>query len=124
VIVLAGRVEPTLGGPLLALFGDDARGMRAMAERDGQHLLRRRHFQVERDRQFGRKPGDVVVRDVPTVLAQMGGDPVGARLRRDQRRAHRIGIATAARVPDGRDMIDVDAEAEVRGALMMRGCRA
>ena len=48
------------------------------------------------------------------ILAQMRGDAVGARFRRDQRRAQRIGIGGAARVAHRRDMIDVDAEAELR----------
>jgi hypothetical protein len=52
---------------------------------------------------------------VPAILAQMRGDAVGARLDRDQRRTHRIGMAPAARVADGRDVVNIDAEAEVSG---------
>ena len=40
VIVLAGGVEPALGRPLLALLGHDAGGVRAVAQRDADHLLR------------------------------------------------------------------------------------
>jgi hypothetical protein len=43
----------------------------------------------------------------------MRGDAVGARIDRDQRRAHGIGVSPAARIADGRDMVDIDAEAEV-----------
>ncbi|MCY1186533.1 hypothetical protein D9M73_274140 [compost metagenome] len=50
---LPRRIEPALGGPLLALFGHDARGVGAVPQGDRQHLVGRRHFQVERDRQFG-----------------------------------------------------------------------
>ncbi len=49
------------------------------------------------------------------ILAQMRGDAVGARLLRDQGGADRIGMVAAARVPDRRDMVDIDAEAEVAG---------
>ena len=49
MIVLAGGVEAAFGGPLLALLGDDAGGVRAVGERDREHLLGRRHFEVERD---------------------------------------------------------------------------
>ena len=49
VIVLAGGVEAALGGALLALLGDDAGGVGAVAERDLEHLLGRRHLEVERD---------------------------------------------------------------------------
>ncbi len=46
------------------------------------------------------------------VLAQMRGDSVGAGLGGHDRGAHRIGMIAAARVPDGRDMVDIDAEAK------------
>jgi len=46
------------------------------------------------------------------VLAKMGGDPVCSGLCRNERRANRIGVIAAARVPDRRDVVDVDAEAE------------
>ena len=49
MVVLPGGVEPALGGPLLALLGDDAGGVRAVAQRDLEHLLGRRHLEVERD---------------------------------------------------------------------------
>ena len=54
---------------------------------------------------------DVGVGDVPAVLAQVGGDAVGAG-ERHPRGAHRVGMPSAARVPDGRDVVDVDAEAK------------
>ena len=46
------------------------------------------------------------------VLAQVGGDAVGAGIGDELRRAHRIGMVAAARVPDRRDVVDVDAEAQ------------
>ena len=71
--------------------------------------------------------GDVLVADVAAVLAQMGGDPVGAGLGGEQGGADRIGKIAAARVADGRDMVDVDAEAEMRpvhAALRLPGFSA
>ena len=50
-VVLAGRVDAALGGALLALLRHDAGGMRPGLERDGQHLVGRRHFQIERNLQ-------------------------------------------------------------------------
>ena len=114
--MLAGGVEAALGGPLLALLGDDAGGVRAVGERDGEHLLGRRHFEVERDFERGHQPVDILVGDVAPVLAQMRGDAVGAGLRGGEGGADRIGMRAAARVPDRRDMVDVDAEAEVAGS--------
>ncbi len=45
------------------------------------------------------------------ILAQVSGYAVGARLDRDQRGAHRIGIAPGPRVTKGGDVIDIDSEA-------------
>ncbi len=61
-----------------------------------------------------------LVGDVAAVLAQMGGDAVGAGLGGGEGGADRIGMRAAARVPDRRDMVDVDAEAEVRGHAAFR----
>ena len=83
-----------------------------MAECDVEHLLRRRHFQVQRQVDLGHQPVDVVVGDMAAVLAKMCGDSVRAGLCCHDRRAHRIGMIAAARVPDGRDMVDIDAEAK------------
>ena len=47
-IVLARRIDAAFGRPLFALLGNDARRMRTMLERDRQHLVGRRHFEIER----------------------------------------------------------------------------
>ena len=80
MIVLAGSIETTFGRPLLSPLGNDASSMGPMAQRDLQHLLGRRHLQIERQVDLGHQPVDVVVGDVPAVFAQMGGDSVSARL--------------------------------------------
>ena len=72
----------------------------------------RGHLEIERLVDRGLETAHVVVVDVPAVLPQMRGDAVGAGFDREQRRAHGIGDRAAARVADGRDMIDVDAEPE------------
>ena len=59
------------------------------------------------------EPGHVVVADVAAVLAQVRGDAVGAGGDRKLRRAYRIGMASAARIADGGDVVDVDAEAQL-----------
>src|SRR5690606_510940 len=50
VVVPAAGVEAALRRALLAALRHDAGGMRAVAQRDRQHLLGRRHFEVERQR--------------------------------------------------------------------------
>jgi hypothetical protein len=112
VIVLAGRIETTLGRPLLALLGHDAGGMRPMAERNADHLLGRGHLEVQRHLELAHQAFDVGIDDVPAVLAQMGGDAVGAGRLGDARGAQRIGQLAAARVAHGGDVIDVHAKTQ------------
>ena len=83
-----------------------------MRKRDVEHLLGRRHLEVERlgDRRL--EAAHVVVADMAAILAQVRGDAVGPRLDGEQRRADRIGSAAAARVAHRRDVIDVDAKAK------------
>ena len=88
--------------------------MRPGAERDRDHLVGRRHLEIQRLVDLGLQARDVVVADMAAVFAQMRGDAVGAGLDRELRGAHRIGMAAAARIADGRDMIDVDAETQER----------
>ncbi len=84
-------------------------------ERDADHLLGRRHFQVERLCDLRLQARNVVVADVAAILAQMGSDAVGARLDRQLGGAYRIRMAPAARVADGGDVVDIDAETQLIG---------
>ena len=115
VIVPAGGVEPAFGGHLLAPLGDDAGGVRTVAKGEPNHLLGRRHLEVQRQSDRSDQPGDVVVDDVAPVLAQMGGDPVGSGSLGDLGGADRIRVDPAARVADRRDMVDVDSKAKGPG---------
>ena len=113
LLVLAGDIEAAFGGALLAPLGHEADGVRPGLERDRHHLVGRRHLEIERLGDLGLEPRDVVIADVAAVFAQMRGDAVGAGLDRELGRAHRIGMAPAARVAHGRDVVDVDAEAKM-----------
>ena len=88
-----------------------------------RHLVGRRHFEIERLVDLGFQPRDVVVADVAAVLAQMRGDAVGAGGDRELGRAHRIGMAPAARVADGGDVVDIDAEAQGAECSPLRSLR-
>src|SRR5206468_1492015 len=115
MIVLARGVETAFGRALLALLGDDAGGVRAVLERDREHFLRRRHFEVQRQVDFGHQAIDVGIGDVSPVFAKVGGDPVGPSIGGDMRGSDGIRMIAPARVPDGRDVVDIDAEAEALG---------
>ena len=113
MVLAAHHIEPALGGLLLALLRHQAAGVRYMAQGDGEHLVGGRHLQVEGPGQFALQPGDVGIRDVAPVLAQMRRNAVGARLDGQMRGTQGVGVPAAARVADGGDVIDVDAQAEV-----------
>ena len=110
----AGDVEPAFGGALSRRSGTRQAACGRVRTAICHHLGGRRHFEIERLVDLGLQPRDVVVADVAAILAQMRGDAVGAGRDRELRRPHRIGMAPAARVADGGDVVDVDAEAQIR----------
>jgi len=119
---LARRVETPLRRALLPLLGHDARRMRTVAKRDLEHLDGCRHLEVQRQFDLGHQPLDIAVGDVAPVLAKMRRDPVRARLRRENRCSHRVRMVAAACVPDGRNVVDIDAETEpVHAAARLPG---
>ena len=56
------------------------------------------------------QPFDVLIGDVPTILAQVRRDAVGARRQGQLGRAHRVGQLPAPGVPDSGHVVDVDPE--------------
>src|SRR5262249_60282972 len=100
VMVLSRRVEAAFGRPLLALLGDDARGMRTMAERDLDHFVGPGHLEVERQLELAHQALDIAVDDVAAVLAQIGGDAIGARRPGQPRGAQPVGPPAPRRGTD------------------------
>jgi hypothetical protein len=86
--------------------------MGEMVESDGHHLVGGRHFKIKGQGNFLFEPGDIVVADMAAVLAKMGGDAVASGLRHHPRRPQRGWRLAAARITQGRHMIDIDAEAQ------------
>ncbi len=111
-VFLPRDLETAFGRPFLALFRHDADGVRSVAQRDGLHLGRCGHLEVERDGQDLGQPFDIPVRDVAAILAQMRGNSVGSGLLRQKRSADWVRKGGAAGVPDRGHVVDVDAESE------------
>jgi hypothetical protein len=109
MVVLPCGVQSAFSRTLLTPLRHDTRGVRPMPQRNLEHFLGRRHLQVQRQVDLIHQPVDVIVGDVPAILAKMRGNAVGTRIRGHDGSAHRIGMIAAARVPDGRDVIDIDA---------------
>ena len=109
VIMPARRVQPAFGGPLFALFRDDAGRVRFVPQRDFQHFLGRGHFQIQRQIGCRHDPRNIRIANMPPVFAQMRGDAVCAARRHHFRRPHRIRMLPAARIADRRHMVDIHA---------------
>ena len=90
-------------GTSIAISGLSAQAMPTIS-------VGRRHLEVELDVDELAQPPHVLVLDVAAVLAQVHGDAVGAAEVRLDRGPHRIGLVGAPRLPQRRDVVDVDAE--------------
>jgi hypothetical protein len=110
-----GHIQPTLGGQFRTLFGHKAAGIRPDAQGKVDHLLSRRHLEIEGKRDPSREPCDVIVANVPAVLAQMGRDAISTGRRSQKGRPQRVGMPAPARITDGRHVINVDAKAQAAG---------
>jgi hypothetical protein len=117
MIVLPSGIKPTLGRAFFAPFGDDAGSMRLMPKRDFQHFVRCRHFQVNGQADFPHNRVEVSVANMPAVFAQMDGDAIAARCFDHMCGAHRIGMHSATRISDRRNMVDIDAKTQTRRML-------
>ena len=103
---------PAFGGEFLAPLGHQAHRVRLGGKRDAQHVVRRRHLEIQRFRYLRLQPRHIRVADVAAVFPQMRGDAVGAGLDGGQRGAYRIGTRPAARVAQRGDVVDIDTEAQ------------
>jgi len=99
-MLLASRhIEATFGGHLVALLGHQAGGVRLVLSAIATissvgRISKLSGRSISRDR-----AADVVVGDVAAVLARCALS-VGARLRREPRRAHGIGMPPAPRIAE------------------------
>ena len=79
------------------------------------------HFQVQLDGDRLAEDPQVAVLDVAAVLAEVEGDAVGPAQFGQGGRPDRIGLVGSPGLPDGGDVVDVDAE--FRHADDYSGCR-
>ena len=116
---LAREVEPALGRHLRPALGHEHGCVGAQTARDTHHLVGRSHLQIQLHRHQRAEQLDVPIDDVAAVLAQVHGDAVGPAQLGLVGRPDRIGLrpigpgsldAPVSRLPDGRDVIDVDAQ--------------
>jgi len=103
-----GGVDAALGGDLGPPFGNDTGGVRLDPAGDRRHFGGCGHLEIHRQGDGIAQPRDIVVANMPAVLAQMHGNAVSAGLRRDGGSHQRIGMAAAPGIPQRCDMIDID----------------
>ena len=113
-IVRSDRVEAAFGRYFLAPLRHQAGRVRPRSQRQGGHLLGRRHLEIERLGDLRPQARDVVVANVAAILAQMRRDAVGPRRDGDLGGVDRVRMGAAAGVAQGGDVIDIDAQSEVR----------
>jgi len=121
--VLADRIEATFGRAFCAFFRHKANCVRPGLERNSDHLLGCGHLKIQRLADFRLKPRNIVITNVPAILAQMRRYTVAASRNRKLRRPHGVGMTTTARVANGGNVIDVDAKAETIHALAVHAFR-
>ena len=85
--------------------------MRPQLRGEADHLGGRRHLEIERHEELPLEAPHIRIADVAPVLAEMGGDAVGPRQDSHVGGPDRVRMDAAAGIPDGCDVIDVDAEA-------------
>ena len=107
---VAADVESPFGRDLLASLGNQRHLVRPETRRDREHLVRARHLEIEDGCNARCELFDVSVLNVPSILAQMRRDSVGAGTLAKQGRRYRIRFVSAPGLPHGRDMIDVDVQ--------------
>ncbi len=116
----AENVETAFGGDLLTPLGNERDLRRTEAQSDGDHFLHARGFEIEKSAGPRCERLYVGVLHVTAVFAEMRGDAVGASRLTDRRRLDRTRLIPTARLPQCRDMVDVDAEALVTCSHLSR----
>jgi hypothetical protein len=114
-LALADEVEAALRRHLVGLLGHQRHLVGPQREGDGDHLLARRHLDVELAAHAPTESREVGVLDVAAVAAQVSGDAGGARRLGDARGFHRIRVRRATRLAQRRHVVDVDGESRGHG---------
>lgn len=106
-----GEIQTALSRDFLASFWNKSHLVRTYALSDCHHLRHACELQIEKSTHVAAQTLDVVVLDVPAVLAQVRGDAISSGFQARSRGGDRIRLAPAASLTQRRDVIDVDVEA-------------
>ncbi len=112
-----GDIEPSLGGNLLATFGDESDLMRLDAKGDLHHFVGTGHFEVQHGAHRQGEAVYVLILDVTAILPEMRGDTIGARVFAKDRGRNRVRLRSAPRLPNRCHVINVDVQAHAAHVL-------
>jgi hypothetical protein len=107
---ISDDVEAALGGHFFAPLRHQAGILRFDAAAKVEHLRRHRRFQVHVRAQQRADRQHVGVLDMAPVFAHVQRDRIGAGFFSLQGRLQRVGVGGAARVAQGRHVVDIDAQ--------------
>ena len=111
----ARDVEAALGCHLLTSFRHKCDLVRPQAFGDRKHCVGARQLEVQGHVELFAQTFDIVVLNVPTVLAQMRGDPVRARRHTRVCGDHGVRLVGPACLTNRRDVVNVDVESQRSG---------
>jgi hypothetical protein len=108
---VATHVESALGRDLLAPLWNQRDLVGSQSGGDVEHLVGTGHLEIQHRPHRRAESCDIVVLNVPPVLAQMRGDAVGARTLAAGCREYGVRLVAAPCLTQRRDVIDVDVQA-------------
>ena len=108
----ACNVEPTFGRKFFTSFRHQANRVRPYLTREGHHLIRRCHLEVNGQFDFGHKSPYVIVHNVAPILTQVDGKAVRTGCRNQPSGDNRVGMLTASCISHGGDMIDIHTQTQ------------
>lgn len=106
-------VQPAFGRHFLSAFRDESDLVWSGGDGDRHHLIGAGELEIEVGPDGRSEDPNVGVLDVTTVFPEMGSDPIHADFLADQGGLHRVGLVTAPRLSQSRDVVDVDIKALV-----------
>ena len=118
---VADDVQPPFGRQLLTPLRDERHlvGPDLQGERDDRGLGGQLEVQPDRDG-LPEEP-QVAVLDVPPILAEVDGDPIGPAQLGQRGGPDRVGLMPAPRLAERGDVIDVDSQADhIHNSCVMR----
>gem|GEM_PF-78035 len=114
--LLPRDIKPAFGRHLLASLRNEHRQLRLQADGDANHFVGCGHLEVQLRSHRRAQPRQVGILNVPTILAEVHRDAVGATRLRLERRLDRIGLVCPTRLPHRCNVVDVYAKFRHREA--------